>query len=233
MATRPSGRMGRKKLGAEQSSDGGSVISPRLPILPCDEERRDWHSNLRSEGLNDAILALLPSDEGSSPEREGRKDSQRGDVGDSGGLCPSGQWSGGDNTGLPARSLSGVEIVERAEFPDVSDGHRESFEEAITLITGNGLRHKDDVLESGEVNLDNLIAKAARTLNEVMDINLPSPYDEHYARVLSAKKDAAVAVMNIGLKADENKFRKRETDVISKLYDKIKLERGSLEVVIN
>jgi hypothetical protein len=66
-----------------------------------------------------------------------------------------------------------------------------------------------------------------------MDINLPSPYDEHYARVLSAKKDAAVAVMNIGLKADENKFRKRETDVISKLYDKIKLERGSLEVVIN
>jgi hypothetical protein len=41
-----------------------------------------------------------------------------------------------------------------------------------------------------------------------------------------------MSVVNSGLKADENRLRRRETDVISKLYDTIKKEQA-IKVIQN
>lgn len=54
----------------------------------------------------------------------------------------------------------------------------------------------------------------------------PDCEDEAYGRILSAKKDAAVSVLNSGLKADENRFRKRDNDLLKVLFEKVKAENA-------
>lgn len=73
--------------------------------------------------------------------------------------------------------------------------------------------------------MDNLVNKALAKLEEVLDVPLPNPSAENYIRILLAQKDAAVSVVNSGLKADENRFRRRENDVIEKLFQKLQAER--------
>lgn len=72
--------------------------------------------------------------------------------------------------------------------------------------------------------LARLRAKALGVLDEVMDTPTPSRTDPNYARILSAKKDAAVNVVSASLKADENCFRQRQTDALKKLYDTVQVE---------
>ena len=51
-----------------------------------------------------------------------------------------------------------------------------------------------------------------------MDIPIPDPSDENYVKVISARKDAAISLVGMGLKADENRFKKRNNDVLAKLF---------------
>ena len=71
--------------------------------------------------------------------------------------------------------------------------------------------------------LDLLLDSAIKTLQEVMDTDAQR-YDEDFARILSTKKDAAVSVMNVTLKADENKFRARAADGLQKLLELVILK---------
>lgn len=68
--------------------------------------------------------------------------------------------------------------------------------------------------------------KALRILGEIMDIPLPGPDDDNYARILISKKDAATNVMNISLKADENCLRLRHTDALTRLYEAVQNEKA-------
>ncbi|MDE2097898.1 MAG: hypothetical protein KGL39_11665 [Patescibacteria group bacterium] len=55
--------------------------------------------------------------------------------------------------------------------------------------------------------------------------------DPNFARLLSAKKDAAVSVVNAVLKADENRFRQRKTDVLEKLLERIRQEEKPIVTI--
>jgi len=65
---------------------------------------------------------------------------------------------------------------------------------------------------------------------EILDTPLPGRDADSFIRMFSAVKDAAVSVMNLGLKADENRLRKRKNDVLEELYAKIALERGDMVI---
>lgn len=67
---------------------------------------------------------------------------------------------------------------------------------------------------------------------EILDTPLPGRNEDHFVRMFSSVKDAAVSVMNLGLKADENRLRKRNNDILQELYDKIALEQG-MQVIEN
>jgi hypothetical protein len=62
-------------------------------------------------------------------------------------------------------------------------------------------------------------------LEETMNESLPDPSDECYGRVLSARKDAAVSVLNTALKADENRFRVKKNDLLKNLFEKMEKEK--------
>jgi hypothetical protein len=61
-------------------------------------------------------------------------------------------------------------------------------------------------------------------LQQTMNIQ-PDEDDPNYARLVSARKDAAVSVMNTALKADENQFKKRNNAVLENLLAEIRKEK--------
>lgn len=72
--------------------------------------------------------------------------------------------------------------------------------------------------------LDMLVGKALNTINEILDVDLPDESDPGFIKLLSTKKDAAVSIVNAGLKADENRFRKRNSDILTRLMAQMKSE---------
>ena len=78
--------------------------------------------------------------------------------------------------------------------------------------------------------LDGLVDKALGVLDDVMDLPLDSD-DENFGRVLSAKKDAAVNVVNLQLKADENTFRAKSADGLQKLLETVLLKEREVVVI--
>lgn len=57
------------------------------------------------------------------------------------------------------------------------------------------------------------------------------PGDDDFTRILSIKKDAAVSVMNVTLKADENKFRARAADGLQKLLELVILKEKEITTI--
>lgn len=92
----------------------------------------------------------------------------------------------------------------------------------------DGIRDRNAILEVATSNLDNLVAKALAKLDEILGIPLPAMSHDNFIRIMTSQKDAAVSVVNSGLKADENRFRKRENDVLEKLYQQMQAEKAPL-----
>jgi hypothetical protein len=49
-------------------------------------------------------------------------------------------------------------------------------------------------------------------------------------KAVSAKKDAAMGIINAGLKADENRFRRENKDLLGDLFKRIEAERSVLTI---
>jgi len=72
------------------------------------------------------------------------------------------------------------------------------------------------------------------TLEEIMNIPTPDSSDDNYVRILSIKKEAAATVVSAGLKADETRFRKRNTDTLAAIFASIRgetIEGQSVRVI--
>lgn len=81
------------------------------------------------------------------------------------------------------------------------------------------------------VTLEDLINPALSVLKEVMEVPLDDN-DPNFTRILSAKKDAAVSVVNAALKADENRFRQRKSNVLEDLLERMKkFETPTIELI--
>jgi hypothetical protein len=84
------------------------------------------------------------------------------------------------------------------------------------------------VQQSGEIqkydDLSRVVHKALQQIEIILDMEVPEEGNEDRMKMLSVKKDAAASIINAGLKADENRFRRENKDIIEKLFDKIKKE---------
>lgn len=71
-------------------------------------------------------------------------------------------------------------------------------------------------------DLSRVVQKALKQIEAILDEPVPEKGDEDRMKMLSVKKDAAASIINAGLKADENRFRRENKDIIERLFDKIK-----------
>lgn len=70
--------------------------------------------------------------------------------------------------------------------------------------------------------LSRVVQKALQQIETILDMEAEDVAPEDLMKLLSVKKDAASSIINAGLKADENRFRRENKDIIEKLYEKIK-----------
>lgn len=236
MATGPNRGRGRQKLGTGHDSSRSGALDTGLPLLPPDPQGSHRDTRLWDNGLQQGLGAPVRDSDGGSAAREKRGDNQSAVPRDSGGLRAGGEWNGADNNGSQARSLSGIKVLELTELPDVPHGYRQPAKEATAGASASRFCDGDGFLVEGAQDkggkLDSLVDLALDTLREVMETPTPDIDDEAFGRILSAKKDAAVSVVNSGLKADENRFRKRSNDILQKLFDKVQAQKKLNSLVI-
>lgn len=78
------------------------------------------------------------------------------------------------------------------------------------------------VVPDNEDNLARVVHKALKQIEAIIDQDLEGLSVESRLKMLSIKKDAATAIINAGLKADENRFRRENKDIVERLFQKIK-----------
>lgn len=78
--------------------------------------------------------------------------------------------------------------------------------------------------------LEKLIDLSLAKAEEIM--NLPiDQCDDGYVKVAALQKDLVVSILNTGIKVDENRFRKRSTEMLGAILEQIKAQETALGVV--
>jgi hypothetical protein len=86
----------------------------------------------------------------------------------------------------------------------------------------NDLTQISDNLVTNEDSLSRVVRKALEQIEEIIDIDIASVHPDDRMKMLSVKKDAASSIINAGLKADENRFRRENKDIVERLFQKIR-----------
>ena len=86
----------------------------------------------------------------------------------------------------------------------------------------NDLEVPNGAVSPNEDQLTRAVRKALDQIEEILDIDITTVKPIDQMKMLSVKKDAASAIINAGLKADENRFRRENKDIIERLFTKIK-----------
>ena len=87
----------------------------------------------------------------------------------------------------------------------------------------------NDLVDTTTDDLSRVVRKALNQIETILDMNPMDIEPEDRIKLLSIKKDAANSIINSGLKADENRFRRENKDIIEKLFEKIKNETRTIE----
>lgn len=225
MAIKSGGRQRRKELGHGDDSSGGSDVDTRLSVLSLDPQGSKWCTSLRGDGLNSALATPMRDAEGGSATSGEREDSYETVLRDRGRLRSGGKRDGGNNNRGEEEGLPSLESFELAELPDVPNGYRESFEETTTAVAVDGVRHGDDFLDQNAGEFNNIVGKAINKAHEILSMPLPHPSDDNFGKLLQAQQSLSVAVINSGLKADENRFRKKNSLALQSLWDEMERNR--------
>ncbi|MCK5603818.1 hypothetical protein KAR91_18160 [Candidatus Pacearchaeota archaeon] len=78
-----------------------------------------------------------------------------------------------------------------------------------------------EIVSQNADDLSRVVQKALAQVETILDMDETLIRVEDRLRLMSIKKDAAISIVNAGLKADENRFRRENKDIIEKLYAKI------------
>lgn len=92
---------------------------------------------------------------------------------------------------------------------------------------GNDIITTEDGAVQDYDSLSRVVSKALKQIEAILDLDVDAESADNRMKMLSVKKDAASAIINAGLKADENRFRRENKDVIERLFDKIE-KRGKI-----
>ena len=227
MVTEPGTGDGREELDDGHDSRGCRNVDSRLSLLALDTKGSERCAALRHLGGSDAILASMRNAEGGSSAPSKWEDSDATMLRNSGGLCASGQRGWGFGDGGEETSLQPFREIEPPEFSNVPHRYREPVEETTSFVTSERLRDGDDILAENAASLDELVVMAAVKAKQILSLELPERSDPHYMRMVTAQKDLSVALFNTGLKADENRFRKRQTNILADLYARMLADENS------
>lgn len=91
------------------------------------------------------------------------------------------------------------------------------------IIIPDNIETKSVVIDNQD-KLDTVVKKALDQIEAILDVDMAKVPVDDKMKMLSVKKDAATAIINAGLKADENRFRRQNNTAIERLFDKIKKE---------
>lgn len=207
----------------------GRSVNSRLSVQSYHPKGSDGDTALWNEAVNRGFRTPLRDDAGVSAARSERENNGSALFDDGGGLRAGGHGSRADSERGEGEGISGLEGIDAAQFPDVPDGYWQQVKEAATGVADERVRPKTGVLDEDGSELDDLVGIALQTVRDVLSVETPDPFDDHYPKILAIKKDAAISIIGAGLKADENRFRKRNTDVLSKLFEALKQERSDPE----
>jgi hypothetical protein len=72
--------------------------------------------------------------------------------------------------------------------------------------------------------LSRVVRKALNQIEAIIDIDIESVHPDDRMKMLSVKKDAASSIISAGLKADENRFRRENKDIVERLFEKVRKE---------
>lgn len=76
----------------------------------------------------------------------------------------------------------------------------------------------NDLIDQNTDDLSRVVRKALAQIEKILDKNENDCHPDDRIKLLSVKKDAAASIINAGLKADENRFRRDNKDIIDKLF---------------
>ncbi len=80
----------------------------------------------------------------------------------------------------------------------------------------------DLIIPDNTDDLSRVVRKALLQIETILDTTTDGLSIEMQMKLMSVKKDAATGIINAGLKADENRFRRENKDIVDRLFDKIK-----------
>lgn len=126
------------------------------------------------------------------------------------------------SVGLDALDTDALPVLTAENWDHLRPDAPRTLDEEMAESPGTAL---DD--DSNGDKLNKLVNKALDTMAEVLNTELPATNSPDRLKVLSIKKDAAVSVLGAGLKADENRFRKRQSDVLGRLLDALRSEENT------
>lgn len=222
MATGSGKRQGRKKLVDGHGSNGSGDVDTGLPIQPPDTQGSQRSAAVRDDGGKQLQHPPVRDDAGGSAARSDWQDSAWALFGNRRGLRTSSVGDRRNSSGSQEESLRRAKTVELTQLPHVPDRYIEPAEEAIAEIADDGLRDRDELrLEQDHALLTRVASKSLKVMEDVLDIPTPPSSDPNYVRIVSIKKDVAVSGVTARLKADENAFRKRQSDALAELYEQV------------
>ena len=75
-----------------------------------------------------------------------------------------------------------------------------------------------EIVSQNSDNLSRVVHKALQQIETILDMPVPEEGHEDRMKMLSVKKDAASSIINAGLKADENRFRRENKEIIEYVF---------------
>lgn len=96
-----------------------------------------------------------------------------------------------------------------------------------------GLRREFELLEADPNKLDHAVDLALTTALDILEMDYLPPSHSDYMKQMTIKKDTAISIISAGLKADENRFRRRQNDVIARLFDAVQRDKKLIPTTID
>lgn len=124
--------------------------------------------------------------------------------------------------------LSAPKITSAADFPVVPEGY---WDQVVEILPERAPRVKDGAPQERGQHLESLIDQALDKLEEVLAIPIDMLSDDPL-KLISIQKDAAIAVVNLANKVDENRFRKKSADAITSILQQVVDKEKSLGLTV-
>jgi hypothetical protein len=121
-------------------------------------------------------------------------------------------------------------LPDPSELVGVPNGYWKTLGEADPGTPEARVRNEIALQDNGEA-LGRLVTRSLEVAEETLDLD-PGDYDdpEIQMKVMSMRKDMAQSIINAGLKADENRFRRKNEDVILNLLARIEADKKVLTI---